>query len=406
VAAALTTGCDDAITVRVERGVDVHGVTVTDVYTSGGEAGRPVVVMLHGGDGDPDRMGPLAEAVAQRGAVVYVPTWPIHSRRLAGDALDFALHDEFEAVVCALRHARRTASEHGGDPDDITLLGHSAGGFVGAAVAMVAEPPWAAIGCDIDVDHRPQRFIGTSGDYTGSTFPIDEFAGLPEYARSTTDVVDAYDPFVLEATNRDLDVRLLHGFGDDIIFPDAAFELRDRLVDQGLDARLLTVDVSHGDPVTPGPSMDFVADQIAGLLTRQATAFEPELTGTLAFDRDRCTYDGPSGLTVAEAVAVDLRNDSDAPLMFGFVTFDSWRPADDGTVLDGGPRQPFDEPPGSVRGQGFVPVPPRTTGTVDWALVDSARPWVLYCLPLDDHPAAGLLHGAAEVVPLGGPERF
>lgn len=198
----------------------------------------------------------------------------------------------------------------------------------------------------------------------------------------------------------------MHGFADDIIFPDAAFELRNHLTDQGLDARLLTVDVSHGDPVTPGGALEFVADQIAGLLTQQATAFEPELAGTLAFDRDRCTYDGPRGLQVADAVAVDLHNDSDARTMFGFVAFDSWRPGDDGAVLDGGPRGPWGEPPDAVHGWGFIPLPPRATGTLDWALVDAARPWVLYCLPLDDHPAAGLMHGAAEVIPLGGPERF
>ena len=385
--------------VRVERDVDVADITVTDVLAPNGPAedpaGYPVVVMLHGGDGDPKEMEPLAEAVAERGAVVYVPTWPVVTERLAGTALDDAYRGQVEAVVCSLRHARRTAADFGGNADDLTLLGHSAGGFVGAAAAIVDEPPWPGIDCDAEVEHRPQRFIGTSGDYTGWTL----------FARDEPAVSAPYDPQLLPVTNRDLEVRLMHGFADDTVWAEAALGFRNHLADSGLDARVLALDVGHSGPIQPTVAPDFVAEQISGLLHHTPTAFEPERAASLSFVDDRCVYDGPEQLALGDAIAIDIRNESDVRVYFFFVAFADWRPADIGLDLDGRPWVRVEEPPDDPRELAFFPIEARDTTEIEWAFVDGERPWVLFCLPHDDHPAAGMMHPAVELVPLDSPSQ-
>jgi hypothetical protein len=318
------------------------------------------------------------------------------SERLSGAALDDAYRRQVEAVVCSLRHARRTASDFGGNADNLTLFGHSAGGFVGAAAAIVDEPPWPGIDCDAGVDHRPQRFIGTSGDYTGWTL----------FARDEPSVSAPYDPQLLPVTNRDLEVRLVHGFADDTVWAETALGFRDHLADAGLDARILALDVGHSGPIEPTVAPDFVAEQISGLLRDTPTAFDPERTASLSFVDDRCRYDGPEQLALGDAVTVDIRNESDARVYLVFVAFVDWRPADIGLELDGRPWVRAEEPPDDPRGLAFFPVEAGGTTEMEWAFADGTRPWVLFCLPDGAHPAAGMMHPAVELVPLDGPSEL
>ena len=380
--------------VHVDRGVDVAGVTVTDVYRPSEPApdpdGYPVVVMLHGGDGDASGLTPLAALVAESGAVVHVPTWPVITERLTGAALDEAYFDQVEAVVCSLRHARRTAPEHGGDPDDLTLLGHSAGGFVGAAVAMVDEPPWPTIGCDAGVEHRPERFIGTSGDYTGWTL----------FAEDSPDVAAPYDPTVLPVTNEELDVHLIHGFADDTIWPEEPWQLRNHLVAEAVDVTILALDVDHGGPLERTGAVEFVAEQLTDLLADRPTAFEPERSATLSFVDDRCLYEGPEELAQGDAVAIDVHNDAEVRVYFWLMAFERWRPTDAVVELGGGPWVPVEQPPEDPMARSFFPVEAGQTTEFVWAFVDGSRPWTLWCLPHDEHPASGMMHLAAELVAL------
>ena len=71
------TGCgtgSDANELDVHRELDV---AVTDVFAPSDGEGLPVVVMLHGTGGERDVMEPLARAVGEENAVVYLPSWPV-----------------------------------------------------------------------------------------------------------------------------------------------------------------------------------------------------------------------------------------------------------------------------------------------------------------------------------------
>jgi len=125
--------------------------------------------MLHGTAADRSRMHGLAAAVAERGALVYVPSWPV-----IGTAQPYTVAEggepyrrQSEAVICLLRRIRSEAADLRGDPDDVTVVGHSGGAMVGARVAMIDEPPWPGIDGDDGIDHAPVRFIGLGGDYEG-----------------------------------------------------------------------------------------------------------------------------------------------------------------------------------------------------------------------------------------------
>ena len=179
-------------------------MTTADVFAPGDADGIPVVVMFHGSDGLRSNMEPLATEMARSGAVVVVPSWPVITDRPPSDTSEDVYFDQTAAAVCAVRFARSTAAEHGGDPTDLTVLGHSAGAPLGARVALVEEPPWPGIDCYPGVSSHVDRFVGTAGDFDGET----------QYSSWIPDIYRPYDVFDLDVTNGDLEMRLVHGVDD------------------------------------------------------------------------------------------------------------------------------------------------------------------------------------------------
>lgn len=92
---------------------------------------RPVLVFFYGGGwyaGDKDLYGWAAQALAARGFVVVVPDY-----RLVPE-VHFPAFIEDAAAATAL--AGRIAPQHGGDPNRLGVLGHSAGAHLAMMIAL------------------------------------------------------------------------------------------------------------------------------------------------------------------------------------------------------------------------------------------------------------------------------
>ena len=105
-----------------------HGI---DVYAPAGAEGAPVVLFLYGGSwesGDRGMYRFLGTSLASAGLVCMVPdyrVWP-----------EVRFPAFMEDAAQALAWARGNAAAHGGDPDRIVLMGHSAGAQMATLLAL------------------------------------------------------------------------------------------------------------------------------------------------------------------------------------------------------------------------------------------------------------------------------
>ncbi len=130
-----------------------------DVYRPTARAPRngfPVVVFFYGGSWNSGERADFAfvgEALASRGIVTLVADYRLYPQVRYPDFL----RDCAAALAFGLEHA----TDWGGDPARVFVMGHSAGGYNAAMLALDAR--WLA-----GVQHTPQQlagFIGLAGPY-------------------------------------------------------------------------------------------------------------------------------------------------------------------------------------------------------------------------------------------------
>jgi len=188
-----------------------HRVSL-DVYAPANANHAPVVVFFYGGswkNGKRQWYRWVGDALAARGVVAVIADY----RLWPAVRMDGFLHDGAEAV----RWARDHATEFGGDPSHLFVMGHSAGGHIAAMLAT--DKQWLA-----SVGMKPRDlsgWIGVAGAY--DFLPLDDpdfidmFGHSPEeQARSQPiNFVDGDEPPAL----------LLQGEADTIVFPSEAISM-------------------------------------------------------------------------------------------------------------------------------------------------------------------------------------
>jgi acetyl esterase/lipase len=109
-----------------------------DVYSLGSHAGRrPVIVMVHGGAwafGDKEYRGVVQSKLAHwlpRGVIFVSVNYRMLPRQDVGG--------QAEDVARALAFVQQHAQEWGGDPEHLTLMGHSAGAHLAALLSADPE---------------------------------------------------------------------------------------------------------------------------------------------------------------------------------------------------------------------------------------------------------------------------
>lgn len=120
-------------------------------------SGRPVVVFFYGGawqEGDRAQYRFVARSLAARGWVTVVPDYRVHPEARFPDFL--------QDGASAVRWARDHAPEYGGDPSRLFLMGHSAGAYNAAMLAL--DGRWLR-GVGLDPARDLRGWIGLSGPY-------------------------------------------------------------------------------------------------------------------------------------------------------------------------------------------------------------------------------------------------
>lgn len=136
---------------------------VLDVYAPTTAGNWPVVVVLPFGVGKGSVSG-LASAIAGQGAVVFAAEWHSSEPRSVAEIAQGA-----EEVACAVRFARAHAPEYGAKDKRMVLVGHSAGGGIGALM-MLAGDEFHGDCLTAQGSALPDAFVGLDGTYDVISF--------------------------------------------------------------------------------------------------------------------------------------------------------------------------------------------------------------------------------------------
>jgi acetyl esterase/lipase len=186
--------------------------------------GAPVVVFLYGGrwqDGSKDEYRLLGDALTRRGIVAVIPEYRLYPAvRFPAWVQDAAL---------AVRWARDNAARYGGDPDNLVVVGHSAGGHTAALLAL--DERWLR---DAGVpDGAVRGFASLAGpvDTTWTDADVQALMGPPAGWPATCPRthVDGTEPALL----------LLHGAADELVSPESSTRLAARIQARGGCARAI-----------------------------------------------------------------------------------------------------------------------------------------------------------------------
>lgn len=168
---------DEAQLVAAERYGPDPAQKVRVYLPVGAKGPLPVVVFVHGGSwasGDPDDYGFVARALAPQGYAVVLAGYRLYPRSVFPGMV--------EDTGAAVRWVRDHAAGFGGDPGRIVLMGHSAGAYNVAMLAL--DRTWQERAGLADRDIR--GVVGLAGPYDFAPFTsqatIDSFGKAPDPA--------------------------------------------------------------------------------------------------------------------------------------------------------------------------------------------------------------------------------
>ena len=200
--------------------------------------GAPVVVFFYGGNwqgGDKALYRFVGASLAARGMVVVIPDYRVYPQV----RFPAFLEDNARAVRWTFDHA----AGYGGDPGKLFLMGHSAGAYEAAMLAL--EPRWLAdVGLRSDRDVR--GLIGLSGPYDFLPLhseTLKAIFGPPETLPATQPInhVDGRGPPAL----------LMAGSADRTVRPSNSQNLADRIRQRGGAAEMVIFPkVGHARTIT------------------------------------------------------------------------------------------------------------------------------------------------------------
>lgn len=211
-----------------------HGLKL-DIYRPASSTHAPLVVFFYGGSwvrGERSWYRFVGTALAAHGVVTVIPDY----RKYPHVNMDGFMQDAARAVAWAREHAQ----ELGAAPGDIFIMGHSAGGQIGAL--LTTDPSWLA-----PYGLRPDElagFIGLAGCYDFMPIPANEKDMLGMFGRDAASQARAQP--VRFVRGAEPPMLLLQGLADHEVEPSNARSLAYALQAQHEDVTLrLYPGVSH-----------------------------------------------------------------------------------------------------------------------------------------------------------------
>lgn len=165
-----------------------------DIYAPApGDTLAPVVVFFYGGGwvaGDRAKYRFIGRSLAACGVLAIIPdyrVWP-----------ETGFPGFLQDAATAVAAAQQIAARHGGDPERLFLMGHSAGAYIAAMLAL--DPTWlAASGLDAATDVTGAVGISGPYDFLPLRDPVLEqiFAGTGPRSQPITFASKASPPLLL-----------------------------------------------------------------------------------------------------------------------------------------------------------------------------------------------------------------
>jgi acetyl esterase/lipase len=238
------------------KGSDLKPATL-DIFTPAEDGDWPIVVIMPGSDSQPRRYLPLAQALAKQGymaVVFHYVTMNIQT--------PYQVPRSVEEASCAVRFARKAASDYGSQNSSVVFVGHSFGGYIGSIISNTADD-WTGSCLVNDESGLPNHFIGVAGFYsiavgrsiTASVFQLDGPMYVNTFLGGTVDEVpEAY--FAMDAINhigrnKDLTITLITGKSDETRGLVSAKLFAEELAESGVIVEPIVTDNGHLDVVSP-----------------------------------------------------------------------------------------------------------------------------------------------------------
>jgi acetyl esterase/lipase len=233
--------------------------TSMDVFTPGGTALRPTVVIVHGGGWrlfHKERYRGVARRLARSGYVAV----SVEYRLVPDGQFPNAAHD----VACALAYVQNHASELGADPNRIVMLGYSAGAHLASLIATGNEDPGLAPSCSEGTPYKPAGVVSGAGPQ--DMFSLAQVGVVSDFLGGTpTTKANAYalaSP-ITHVSADDPPFLFIHGSRDLLVPIEQALEMRDELEAVGVETSFLTL---RGSGHIVNPSDDDASLDVATII--------------------------------------------------------------------------------------------------------------------------------------------
>lgn len=203
-----------------------------DVWAQEGLDAAPVVVVLHGLPGSRSDTSGLAKELANRGYLALNPDIQF------ADPGTLRAGGTFQ-VACAIRHARATAAEFGGDPNDVVIIGISFGGMLGSSVALNGDEITGLCSNDDSLTGTTDGLVtfASPTDFLEFSHPV----GYGEVAfAEDAELWEAFNPYEQLDQADGFPVLVIHGDTDDVVSYDTSVRFNEALAENGADVTFET----------------------------------------------------------------------------------------------------------------------------------------------------------------------